>query len=517
MTLTVRNPATGAVLAELPEASKADVEAAVARARGAQAAWAARGVAERARILDRFRALLLEDRAAMAETITRESGKPFSEALGVDVLITLDAAKWCSENAERVLAMETVRLQNPLFLGRVSRVEHEPLGVVGIVSPWNYPLAIPASNALHALVAGNAVVLKPASFTPTCALRLRDLLHQAGVPEDVFQVVVGSGRVAGDALVNADVDHLIFTGSVPVGHAVEHKLRERAVKSCMELGGSDPALVLDDAPLETTVKGVVWGRFTNAGQTCAATKRVFVHRSLYDRFVAEAVKHASALRLGDPMKPDTDLGPLCDPRAVEEMTAFVEDARKRGAKVLCGGRARPDLGPQYYEPTILVDVPADARVLTEEVFGPVLPIVPYDRLDDAVRMANDTAFGLSASVWTSDTTRGEQVARRIDAGTVSVNDVAYTYAANETPWGGYKDSGHGHTHGKWGLLEMTRLRHVNVTAPNPPAGRPWYFPYGPHLRDLFDQGSQFLYGTLGRKARVGGGLTANLLRRRKPK
>lgn len=453
----------------------------------------------------------------MAQTVSRESGKPFAEALGVDVLICLDAAQWCATEGPGILRSESIRLMNPLFLGRVSHVEREPLGVVGIVSPWNYPLAIPGSNALHALLAGNTVVLKPASFTPMSALRFAGLLHKAGVPNDVMQVVVGSGQVTGDALVNADVDRLIFTGSVLVGHAVEAKLRERSVKSCMELGGSDPAIVLADAPFDVAVRGVLWGRFTNAGQTCAATKRVFVHRSLYDRFVAEAVRHASALRLGDPMTPDTDIGALCDPRAVDEMTAFVEDARKRGARVLCGGHARPDLGKQFFEPTILVDVPADARVLTEEVFGPILPIVPFGDEDEAVRLANASAFGLSASVWTSDTKHGHDLARRIVAGTVNVNDVAYTYAASETPWGGFKDSGHGLTHGRWGLLEMTRLRHINVTPPDPIAGRPWYFPYGAQLRDFFDQGTQFLYGSLKQKARTGPGLTSNLLRRRKQK
>lgn len=517
MTLTVRDPATGAVLADLPESTREDVQAAVRRARAAQPAWSALGVDMRARIIDRFRELLLDDRLGMAEVVSRESGKPFAEALGVDVLIVLDAAKWVATEGPSVLRAETVRLTNPLFMGRVSHIEREALGVVGIVSPWNYPLGIPGSNVLHALLAGNTVVLKPASYTPMCALRLAALLHKAGVPNDVMQVVVGSGRVTGDALVNADVDHLVFTGSVPVGHAVDAKLRARGVKSCMELGGSDPAIVLADAPLDITVRGVLWGRFTNAGQTCAATKRVFVHRSLYDRFVAEAVKHASALRVGDPMSPDTDVGPLCDPHAVDEMAAFVEDAKKRGARVLCGGRARADLGRQYFEPTILVDVPTDARVLTEEVFGPLLPIVPFDTEEDALAMANRTAFGLSASVWTSDTKHGHELARDIIAGTVSVNDVAYSYAANETPWGGFKDSGHGHTHGKWGLLEMTRMRHINVTPPNPIAGRPWYFPYGAQLRDFFDQGTQFLYGSMKQKARAGPGMTSNLLRRRKLK
>ncbi|HWH07898.1 MAG TPA: aldehyde dehydrogenase family protein [Candidatus Thermoplasmatota archaeon] len=516
MALTVRNPATGETLAELPEATREDVLAAVARARAAQPAWAARPVRDRLAALDRFRALLLADRRGMAEQVTRETGKPLTEALGVDVLITLDAAAWVVRNAEKVLAPEVLRLGNPLFVGRVSRVEREPLGVVGVVSPWNYPLAIPASNALHALAAGNAVVLKPASLAPLTALRMARLFHEAGVPGDVLQVVVGSGRVAGEALVDADLDHLVFTGSVPVGKAVEQRLRERGVSSCMELGGSDPALVLHDAPCEDAVRGVVWGRFTNAGETCAAPKRAYVHRSLLDRFVADATRAAAALRLGDPMRPDTDVGPLTDPDGVREMAAFVEDAVKRGARVLCGGKPRPDLGPQWFEPTVLVDVPPDARVVTEEAFGPILPIVPFDDEDEAVRLANGTPFGLSASIWTRDLERGQALARRLHAGTVTLNDVAYTYAANETPWGGVKDSGHGRTHGRWGLLEMTRMRHVNVVPPSRPLGGTWWFPYTPALRELFDQGARFLYGGAGDKARTGAGVAARLLKRRRP-
>lgn len=516
MTLTVRNPATGETIAQLEEATAKDVEAAVARARAAQPAWEALGVEERCRVLDRFRAILLEDRHAMAELVTKESGKPLTEALGVDVLSTLDTAKWTSANAPRILAPETIRLGNPLFIGRTSRIHQQALGVVGIVSPWNYPLAIAASNVIHALVAGNAVVLKPASLTPLTALRMAKHFHEAGVPAGVLQVIVGSGSVTGQALVDSDLDHLIFTGSVPVGKAVERRLRERAVLSCMELGGSDPAIVLADAPLEDAVKGIVWGRFTNAGQTCAAPKRAFVHRSIYDRFVAEAVKHASGLRLGDPMLAETDIGPLADPRSVEEMTAFVEDARKRGARVLHGGRARPDLGPQAFEPTILVDVPRDARVLREETFGPILPIVPFDSADEAIALANDTPFGLSASVWTSDTKAGEALALRIQAGTVIVNDVMYTYAANETPWGGVKDSGHGKTHGPWGLLELTRMRHVNVVPAVRPMGQPWWFPYGASLRGFFDGGTSFLYGKASDRVRKGPGLVSNLLKRRKP-
>ena len=509
--LTVRNPATGAVLAEVPAAARADVETAVARARAAQPAWADLGVEGRARLLDAFRAALLDARLEVADVVLRETGKPYAEALGSDVLATLDTLKWATSKGVRALAPERVRLSNPLFLGRASWLEREPLGVVGVISPWNYPLSIGAGNAVHALLAGNAVVHKPASLAPLTALKMREVMTRAGIPEDVCIVLPGSGREAGEALLDSGIDHLVFTGSVPVGRDVERRLRERGVSSTMELGGSDPALVLEDAHLENAVRGVLWSRFTNCGQTCSATKRAFVHRSLHDRFVAALVEQARALRLGDPADPHVDLGPLTDPRSVDDMQAFVEDARKRGGRVLCGGRARPDLGPQYFEPTVVVDLPPDARLLQDECFGPILPVVAFETEDEAVALANGTPFGLGASVWTTDLERGRRLARRLHAGTVTVNDSLYTFAANETPWGGVKASGHGRTHGAQGLLELTRLKHVNATPAKTVS--PWWFPYGPGLRDTYVKGAAFLYGPRKEKVKVGAGLASNLMGR----
>jgi succinate-semialdehyde dehydrogenase/glutarate-semialdehyde dehydrogenase len=509
--LLVKNPATGGTVGEVQAFTRDEVQSAVKRARASQPAWTALGVAARVEVLRKFQTILLEERQAVAALITSETGKPLTEALGSDVLAALDSVAWTVKHAEKVLSPRKQRLSNPLFIGRVSFFERSPLGVVGIISPWNYPLSIPVGNAVHALAAGNAVVLKPASYAPMTGVRIGEMLRRAGVPDDVMQVCPGSGREAGEGLVDADIDHLVFTGSVPVGREVDLRLRARGVSSTMELGGSDAAIVLADAPLDLAVRGVLWGRFTNAGQTCAATKRAFVHRSVFDVFVADLVAKTSALRLGDPTSPHVDVGALTDPRSVEEMAAFVEDAKKRGGRVLCGGRARPDLGPQYFEPTVVVDLPPEARLLTEECFGPILPVVAFDDEADAVRMANGTPFGLAGSVWTKDLDRGHALARRIDTGTVVLNDVLYTFAATETPWGGVKSSGHGTTHGPWGLQEMTCLRHVNVVPPR--MASPWWFPYSPGLRDMLSDGARFLYGRVADKAKTGAGVTANILRR----
>lgn len=508
--LTVTNPANGKVVGEVPVRTRAEVDEAVARASVAQRAWAALPMSERVGRMRRFQEELLEARDEIARVVVSETGKPYVEALAVDVLAALDSLKWATAHAPRVLRQETIKLSNPLFLGRVSHVVHAPLGVVGIVSPWNYPLAIPCGNVVFALLAGNAVVWKPASFTPFTALKLREIMTRAGIPEDLCIVVTGGGRETGDALIESAVAHVVFTGSVPVGREVDRKLAARGVRSTMELGGSDPAIVLPDAP-PWTARGVAWARFTNAGQTCAAVKRAFVHRSVYDAFVADVVKVATALRLGDPMEPTTEIGPLTDPRSPAEMEAFVDDAVKRGGRVLCGGKRRPDLGAQWFEPTVIVDLPPDARLLTEECFGPILPIVAFEDVEDALRQANGSRFGLCASVWSQDMAKAEALARRLDAGTVIVNDAAYTFAAHETPWGGVKDSGHGRTHGPRGLLEMTHTRHVNLVTPRFPS--PWWYPYGPQVRDLFLSGAKFLYGKTSDKARAGPGVLSNLLRR----
>jgi succinate-semialdehyde dehydrogenase/glutarate-semialdehyde dehydrogenase len=281
----------------------------------------------------------------------------------------------------------------------------------------------------------------------------------------------------------------------------------------MELGGSDPALVLEDANLENAVRGVVWGRFTNAGQTCAATKRCFVHRSLYDRFVAAAVQQVAALRVGMPDDPRTDVSCLTDPRSVQEMVELVEDARKRGGRVLAGGKPRLDLGPQFFEPTVVVDLPEDARLLAEECFGPILPIVPFDAEDEAVRLANATRFGLCASVYTGDAQRGAALASRLEAGTVTVNDSLFVFAASETPWGGVKDSGHGRTHGAWGLLELVRMKHVNES---PSRRQPtlWWFPYDENAADTLERGLAFLYGGAAEKVKQAPTMTKRILSKR---
>src|SRR6266568_3405636 len=470
------NPATGEVLGELDCAEPTEVRAAVARARAAQPDWNAWGVRNRVKVLRRFQQLLLARKTDIARCITQEAGKPYVESLLTEVMVVLDAARFLVENAYSILREEKLPHGNPALKTKSGRILHEPYGVIGIISPWNYPFSIPATQAMAALVAGNAVVLKPSEFTSLVALELASLLHAAGVPKDVFQVVPGDGAT-GAALIGSDIDKLSFTGSVATGKRIAQAAAGRLLPVVLELGGKDPMIVLDDADAEVASSGAVWGAFVNAGQACLSVERCYVHRTLYDTFVAACARKAKQLRIGDGMNPEVDIGPLIHERQVRNVEAHVEDARSRGARVLTGGTRLPNLGVNFYAPTVLADVNHEMRIMREETFGPVLPIMAFDTDDEAVRLANDSEYGLAASVWTRNRARGEALARRIHAGTVMVNDTVSCFGISEAPHGGVKASGIGRTHGRFGLEEMVRIKYLDSDRLSG-IKKVWWYGYG---------------------------------------
>ncbi len=470
------NPATGEVLREFESVSDAEVHAAISRAKAAQESWANVGVRKRITILREFQRLLHRRKSEVAQLITREAGKPWVEALLTEVLVVLDATRFLIDNAYRLLRDEPVPHGNLAMKTKSGRVVREPYGVIGIISPWNYPFSIPATESLAALVAGNAVVLKPSEFTSLTAIELAALLHQAGVPEEVFQVIPGDG-VAGSALTNAAIDKLVFTGSVPTGRRIAQNAATRLLPVVLELGGKDPMLVLDDADIEIASRGAVWGAFVNAGQACLSVERCYVHRSLYEQFLAACVRHTQELRVGNGMDPDTDMGPLIHQRQLLNVETQVEDARAQGARVLIGGKRLPEIGASFYAPTVLADVTHGMRIMREETFGPVLPVMPFDSDDEAVGLANDSEYGLAASVWTRHRSRGEALARRIQAGTVMVNDAVSCFGISEAPHGGVKTSGIGRSHGRYGLEEMVRIKYLDSDR-LPRMQKIWWYGYG---------------------------------------
>lgn len=450
----------------VPSAPGSDesVASAIARARRAQPEWAARPVAGRARCLERFRQLLYARRAEVAAVISAENGKPAPEATMTEVATTLDMARYYARLAPEALAPRTLTSASLALWRKRFIVTSEPYGTVGVISPWNYPFLLPAGVLLPALAAGNAVLFKPSELTPSTGALLAELLHAAGVPNDVLQVLQGDGSV-GAALTRGDVDKVFFTGSVGTGRQVAHACAERLVPCALELGGSDPALVLEDADLEHAASGITWGRFTNSGQTCVAPKRVFVVGDAYAGFVAAMERRLSALRLGEPGEGPYDLGPLIHPSQHAILTRQRDEATGRGARAVTasarGGEVAPDgMAAGHFLPTLLLDVPADARVLREETFGPLLPIVRVRDDDEAIALANATPFGLSASVWSRNRRRARDVAARLEAGTVVINDVTLVAGVAEVPHGGVKESGSARAHGIAGLEECVRTRTV---------------------------------------------------------
>ncbi len=476
------NPATGELLAEFEPATETEVQAAVAKARKAAPAWRRLGVEERAAYLWRLKQTLYARREEIAALITREAGKPALESWLAEVMVALDTLEYFRRHAARFLAPQPVPHHNLAVKLKRGRLEYEPCGVIGIISPANYPLSIPLSEAVPALIAGNTVVLKPSEFAPQIGLAIRDLFEAAQLPDGVATVLLGDGTT-GRALASAEIDKLIFTGSVATGKKIQAAAAERLLPTVLELGGKDPMIVCADADLEQASSGAVWGAFTNAGQACLSVERVYVARAVADEFTHLCVEKTKQLLVGPGQDSTTDVGPLIRPRQVAMVEEQVADAVRQGAEVLAGGR-RPEfagltkLTGFFYEPTVLTRVHHGMRVMREETFGPVLPIMVVDDDDQAIALANDSEFGLSASVWTRDRERGERLARALQAGAVMVNDCISYFGICEAPHGGVKASGMGRTHSRLGLMEMVRVKYIDVDLA-PKFSKPWWFDYDP--------------------------------------
>ena len=391
----------------------------------------------------------------------------------MEVLPVADAVHWYATHAEKALADERIPLH--LFPHKKSYLRFYPRGVIGIISPWNYPFSIPTGDAAAALMAGNAVVVKPSEFTPIILERTRALFEEAGLPRGLFSVVQGRGDV-GAELIRSGVNMIVFTGSVATGRKVNLAAAEQMIPCVLELGGKDPAIVFPDADLDAAAKKIAWGAFANSGQTCASVERVYVHESVAKPFTERVVALARKLRQGEPNQYDVDLGAMTTQMQVEIVRRHLEDARQRGAKILTGGEIQvtPD-GARFVQPTVLTDATPEMAIVREETFGPMLPIMTYRTEEEAVRLANDSTYGLSAYVFTRDRARAERIANQLAAGTVMHNDTLYTHAVPETPWGGVKSSGLGRVHGKYGLRDFCEVRHVNLERLSFPAF--WYYPY----------------------------------------
>jgi acyl-CoA reductase-like NAD-dependent aldehyde dehydrogenase len=486
------DPATGQVLGNYDKTSPLSVPQLLARARVAQVQWAAHSIAERCGYMRALQKEILKARDVLADAVVRESGKPRAEALFADVFVALDSAAYFAKNGAESLRPEAVSHHNTAAKAKTGMLFFEPLGVLGIISSWNYPLAIPMSQIIAGLAAGNAVLCKTSDFTPECGALIEKLFRDAGFPQDLLTVLQGSGEV-GQALIEARPDKLFFTGSVFTGKHVAEACARQLIPSVLELGGKDAMLVLRDADVDVTASAAVWGSFTNCGQVCLSVERLFVDEAIAEEFIQRCVAKTQKLRLGAGSDPATDIGPLIRPQHVQRMTDLLADAVQHGAKIICGGKARPDLGPHFFEPTVITGVDSSMHLFQDETFGPIMAIQVVKDAEDAVRLANDTEFSLAASVWTGDPARGKAIARRLKAGTVMVNDVLTGFAIAEAPHGGCGLSGWGRTHGKAGLEEMVYVKYVDVDR-LPKTEKPWWYRYGPELQKAADAFLQFEFG-----------------------
>ncbi len=480
--LRVVNPATLEVVGIVPTVDPAAVQELVTEAKLAQEGFGEATAADRRALLVRVAKLVLERADEIADTIVAETAKPRLEAFTTELFSALDALTWLARNMPKLLAPERVRYPQLHLKHKRAHLLYEPIGVVGVIAPWNFPFAIPFTQVAYAVAAGNAVVLKPSELTPLSGALVEQLFADAGAPASLVRVAQGGGDV-GAALVRArGLGKVLFTGSAEVGRLVAAAAGERLVPVTLELGGKDPMLVLDDADLSRAVDGALWASFFNCGQVCSGVERIYVEGGLYEPFVEELARRAQ----------DLELGPLISEEQRDKVEGLVDDALARGARALAGGHATDRVG-WFFEPTVLVDVPGDARIERDETFGPVVTVQRVPDEAAAVRAANGGVFGLGASVWTKSSERAARVGRKLRAGTVWHNDHVYSYASAQATWGGRGESGFGRTHSKHGLYDLTSAKFVDHDAGRIPV--PWWYPYDEQATAAFTGMIGVLYGS----------------------
>jgi len=498
------NPATGEEYGRVENTSAEKVEIAVGKSRAAFQTWRKSSFAARKKLVMKAREIILAELDEIALLISNESGKPIAEALSMEIAPVLDLMQYFAKHAEKLLKPRKINIGLYGLLGRTSKIVYQPLGVVGIIPAWNYPFSIPLGEVVMSLMAGNTVVLKPSELTPFIGLKIGEIFEKAGLPENVVQVVTGAGET-GAALVESAPDKIMFTGSVATGRRIAAAAAVNLTSVVLELGGKDPMIVFADANFELAAGAAVWGAFCNSGQSCSSVERLYVEETAAAELTRRIVEKTKKLQQGAGDVETTDIGAMSSEKQLKIVSDHVESFEKDGAKILTGGKSKG----LFYEPTVISGADNSMRAMREETFGPTLPIATFQTEEEAINLANDSEFGLTASVWTRDLNKGKRVAERIEAGTVCINEVLYTHGIGQTPWGGFKNSGNGRTHGIEGLMELVQPQHIHVNKlaifPNA-----WWMPYGADAIETFRGFAKyFASGSLSQTAK----LTPQLLRR----
>lgn len=488
------NPATGYKIAEYHVTTLVELKDAITKARIAQPAWAATPLKKRIEHIIKIRSYLVDHLDELAETLSCDNGKTRIDALMTEgVPMTMALTYYCKK-APDFLKDKKIATGNILFSNKKSFMTQKPFGVVGIISPWNYPASIPFSEIIPALLAGNAVIYKGASETQVIGHLIKRCIEAAELPDYVFNYVNMPGSVAGDAFLESGIDKLFFTGSVTIGKYLMKKASERLTPVSLELGGNDPMIVCEDADLYRAATGAVWAGLQNAGQSCAGVERIYVHKNVYSKFLALLKGQVELLRIGPDIDFHTDIAAMTTKRQMDTVNKHVSDALEKGAKIFARSDPPQNLKGQFLPCLVLTDVNHNMLVMKDETFGPVLGVMPFDTVDEAIKLANDSHFGLSASVWSKDSKNAVAIGRKIMAGAITINDHLISHGMAETPWGGFKESGIGRTHGALGFAEMTQPK-VIINDIMPAVRKNfWWHPFSKELYEGAKGVTYFLYG-----------------------
>ncbi|NIM59593.1 MAG: aldehyde dehydrogenase family protein [Candidatus Aminicenantes bacterium] len=486
------NPATLEPVGEAYLASAAECQEAVQAAKKAYPLWKELSFKKKSEIFQGAKKILLRRRNEVARLLTLEKGTPLPESLSCEVMGVLELLDYYSQNLKKSLKSKKEKHHVVLFFHKKSSYHFQPLGVTLVISPWNFPFLIPFYDIIAALGAGNTVVFRPSTTTPLIGLMIGDILLEAGLPPGVLNIVNCKAAIAEELILSQDIETVMFTGSVPTGKRIMELASQNLHNIVLELGGKDPMIVLKDADLDRASRGAVWGAFMNTGQSCASVERAYVAREIADEFIEKVLSHTKKLKVGNPLEPGIDLGPMATLGQLKVVEEQVKDAVRKGAQLLCGGEKTKGLPGYFFQPTVLSKVNHSMKIMQDETFGPVLPVMTFSEKEEAVSLANDSRFGLTASIWTRSKKTASWMAERIEAGTVTVNDHMFSFIEPGAIWGGVKQTGKGRTHGKFGLYKLMNIKYTSLDS----AGKRtqiWWYPYGTTWPKVLDEYFDLMY------------------------